>query len=151
MPTAEERAYLAGLMDGEGTVQLSTAHRVCSISISNTDFDLLEWCRKCTGVGHINNNRYRKRVSREWSAIGQWQVSTQAEVIYVANLMLPYLKTKSLEVELMRDYAERKVHLRELRSNHMNRQRDGIDEAYAELLADIKVSRREGCYASTRN
>jgi hypothetical protein len=53
------RAYLAGLIDGEGTVTLSRKHknenRQLCVSISSAEFDLVDFARSCTGVGKITN------------------------------------------------------------------------------------------------
>jgi hypothetical protein len=47
--TKAERAYLAGLIDGEGTITLARIHkgayRQLSVSISNTERPLLDWVR----------------------------------------------------------------------------------------------------------
>lgn len=54
-----DKAYLAGLVDGEGTITLGykqkKAQRHLEISISNTDYELLDWVIKCVGVGKITS------------------------------------------------------------------------------------------------
>jgi len=56
-----EAAYLAGLIDGEGTVTLCRKHRnenrqLC-VSISSTERQMLEWVVATTGVGKITSKR----------------------------------------------------------------------------------------------
>lgn len=55
--TPEEKAYLAGIIDGEGSIMLLTFHHnqlpsPC-ISISSTTLELLEWIKDRTGIGEI--------------------------------------------------------------------------------------------------
>jgi len=56
-----EAAYIAGLIDGEGTVTLTRAHRnenrrlvVC---ISNNEIAILRFVKSVTGVGKITSKR----------------------------------------------------------------------------------------------
>lgn len=57
----EVAAYLAGLVDGEGTITLSAEHkgerRRIVVSISNTDRNLLEFVREAVGAGRITGKR----------------------------------------------------------------------------------------------
>src|SRR5688572_11752451 len=57
----ETAAYLAGLVDGEGTITLTSMHRGerrrIVVSISNTDRSLLEFVRDAVGAGRITAKR----------------------------------------------------------------------------------------------
>ncbi len=54
-------AYIAGLVDGEGTITLSRRnqykHRCLDVVISNTEMALLKHVHDTTGVGQITNKR----------------------------------------------------------------------------------------------
>lgn len=56
-----EAAYIAGSIDGEGTITLSREHigenRRLAVSISNTELGILRFVEKTTGVGKITNKR----------------------------------------------------------------------------------------------
>ncbi len=56
--------YLAGLIDGEGTITLSrrnlNKHRALVITISNTEMSILKYVQQITGVGKITNKRITK-------------------------------------------------------------------------------------------
>jgi len=56
-----DAAYLAGLIDGEGTVTLSRRHRndqrQLVVSIANTERRLLEWTLDTVGAGKITGKR----------------------------------------------------------------------------------------------
>lgn len=59
--SATDAAYIAGLIDGEGTVTLTRKHLnenhqlAVSISISNTDLSLLHYVRDAIGAGKITS------------------------------------------------------------------------------------------------
>lgn len=65
----EDAAYLAGLIDGEGTIALSRKHlgveRQLVLSISSTEIELLEWA-----VGHRGRQDHpqtnRRRAPCAW-------------------------------------------------------------------------------------
>ncbi len=56
-----DAAYMAGLIDGEGTVTLSRRHRhdqrQLVVSIANTERRLLEWTLDTVGAGKITGKR----------------------------------------------------------------------------------------------
>lgn len=59
--TSEERAYIAGIVDGEGSIMLLKFHNnqmpsPC-ISISSTSLELLEWIKDKTGLGVIKGKK----------------------------------------------------------------------------------------------
>lgn len=59
-----EAAYLAGLIDGEGTVTLGRKHagdtRQLVVSISNTELQILEFARVSVGAGKLTRKRPSK-------------------------------------------------------------------------------------------
>ncbi len=60
--TNEQKAYIAGIIDGEGSIMLLRFHgnqfpSPC-ISISSTTIELLEWIKSVTKIG--NNKKGRK-------------------------------------------------------------------------------------------
>lgn len=58
---ANDAAYIAGLIDGEGTITLSRRHskdrRQLVVSIANTERSLLDFVLRCVGAGKITNKR----------------------------------------------------------------------------------------------
>lgn len=59
-----DAAYIAGLIDGEGTVTLvrkhKSEHRQLSVSISSTELPLLDFVKSATGVGKITTKKISK-------------------------------------------------------------------------------------------
>ena len=61
-----DAAYLAGLIDGEGTITLSrrnrNKYRALVVTVSNTELDILKYAQAITGVGKITNKRIVKPI-----------------------------------------------------------------------------------------
>ncbi|KYH32862.1 hypothetical protein CLTEP_22290 [Clostridium tepidiprofundi DSM 19306] len=59
--TEEEKSYIAGIIDGEGSIMLikfhSNQYPSPCISISSTTIELLEWIKFKTKVGTINKKK----------------------------------------------------------------------------------------------
>jgi hypothetical protein len=59
--SAVDAAYIAGIVDGEGTITLSRKHagegRQLVISVSNTERGILEFVRERIGAGKITTKR----------------------------------------------------------------------------------------------
>jgi len=59
-----DAGYLAGLIDGEGTITLSrrnlNKHRSLVVTVSNTELNILKHVQDITGVGKITNKRITK-------------------------------------------------------------------------------------------
>lgn len=60
----EKAAYLAGIVDGEGTITLSSKNkgqnRRLALTVSNTERELLEWILRVVGVGIITTKKLYK-------------------------------------------------------------------------------------------
>ena len=70
--SAADVAYIAGLIDGEGTITLTRKHRnefrQLAISISSTERQLLDFVKSATGVGTITNKiAYNSAHSRSFA------------------------------------------------------------------------------------
>lgn len=79
----EQYAYLAGIIDGEGTINIYNRKPNASrgeingtfnvyLAITNTDLRLLEWIKEVTGVGSVTKDKKRKdrehRQTYRWTA-----------------------------------------------------------------------------------
>ncbi len=97
----EDAAYLAGLIDGEGTITLSRRHanerRHLVVSISSTEPDLLHWTATATGVGKIT----RKRGVSDKHSPGLTYSVANRQALAVLAQVAPYLRSyKRLRAEL---------------------------------------------------
>jgi hypothetical protein len=93
----EDAAYLAGLIDGEGTIALSRRHasenRQLVLTISSTEAALVEWARNCLGVGKIT----RKAAAASHHAPGLTYVVANRQALDVLQQVTPYLKSYKRE------------------------------------------------------
>lgn len=107
MLSSTDAAYIAGLLDGEGTVTLTRKHlnenRQLCVSISNTEKPMLEFVKQSTGVGKITNKRTTKSIhspSYTYAVYNRQALDLLREV-------LPWLKSYKREraVLVLRDYV----------------------------------------------
>ncbi|MDC1288082.1 LAGLIDADG family homing endonuclease [Gammaproteobacteria bacterium] len=101
-----DTAYIAGLIDGEGTVTLSRRHRnenrQLVVSISNTDRPLLEYVLTSIGAGKITGKiTYQSHHTASYT----YTISNRQGLALLKQI-LPYLKTyKAKRSDLiLRDY-----------------------------------------------
>jgi hypothetical protein len=88
-----DAAYLAGLIDGEGTVTLSRRHRTDQrqlvVSIANTERPLLEWTLLTVGAGKITG----KRVTSPKHTPSFTYSITNRQALHLLGQIVPYLKS----------------------------------------------------------
>lgn len=91
--TPEEAAYLAGLIDGEGTITLTRRHanerRQLVLSISSTERALVEWSLTNIGVGKITG----KRTSSAAHAPGLTYTVSNQQALNVLRQVVDYLRS----------------------------------------------------------
>ena len=91
--TSEEAAYIAGLIDGEGTISLSRKHRVDNrqlvVSISNTERNLLNYVIETVGAGLITT----KRTSRANHTPSFTYSISNRQSLDLLKQITPYLKS----------------------------------------------------------
>jgi hypothetical protein len=101
-----DAAYIAGLIDGEGTVTLSHRHRNENrhlvVSVSNTDRPLLEYMLNTIGAGKITG----KRTAQPHHTYSYNYSMSNRQAISLLEQTGPYLKTyKARRSEMiLRDY-----------------------------------------------
>jgi hypothetical protein len=104
--SAPDIAYIAGLIDGEGTVTLTRKHknenRQLCISISSTEISLLEFVLSVTGVGKITN----KQASKSHHAHSYAYAVYNRQALALLKNTLPYLKSykRDRATLILRDY-----------------------------------------------
>jgi len=88
-----DAAYIAGLIDGEGTVTLTRKHknenRQLCVSISSTEIELLEFVLAATGVGKITN----KQASKSHHAQSYAYAVYNRQALSLLEQILPYLRS----------------------------------------------------------
>ena len=105
MPTKEQWAYLAGLVDGEGciSIQYGKGRRNPTYSaklvIAMTDYGMIEWLKNTFGCGSIWT-AYRSKSSARpnWKDIHYWQLGSLA-ALDILRGVYPYLLLKREQAE----------------------------------------------------
>jgi len=91
--SATDAAYIAGLLDGEGTVTLTRKHRnenhQLALSISNTDLSLLRYVYETVGAGKIT----AKRTTRISHTPSYTYAIYNRQALALLKQLFPYLKT----------------------------------------------------------
>lgn len=101
-----DAAYIAGLVDGEGTITLSRKHRnenrQLSLTVSSTERPLLTYLRRVIGAGRITNKRPAKS---HHSPSGAYAINNRQAYALIEQIS-PYLRSyKAKRARLvLRDY-----------------------------------------------
>ncbi len=93
-----EAAYLAGFVDGEGSIMILARKGTISIrtSITNTDHDVLDWIWKTVGVGDLHLARFS---TEKWKTTWTWNTNGDSTESILTQI-LPYLRIKKVQAEL---------------------------------------------------
>lgn len=88
-----DAAYVAGIVDGEGTITLSRLHRNeqrrIVVSVSNNERALLEYIQQVVGAGRISNKRtYGEKHAPSF----HYQISSR-QALDLLRQIAPYLRT----------------------------------------------------------
>ncbi len=88
-----DAAYIAGLVDGEGTIALTRRHknenRQLEISISNTEMELLEYLLDTIGTGRITR---KKTYSNKHTPSATYLISNR-QALRLLEQIFPFLLT----------------------------------------------------------
>ena len=88
-----DAAYIAGLIDGEGTISLTRRHRnenrQLEVSIASTEMALLEFVHNRVGAGRI---AHKKRYSEKHRPSATYLISNRQALAFVTQIA-PYLKS----------------------------------------------------------
>ena len=135
-----ELAYLAGFIDGEGTITLNYRRDRDSfqplISITNTDKMIIEWLANIFSGGgiteynstHTHSFKYENR-----KTLYVYQLGRQSEIVKLLESILPYLKVKKKRAELLLIYCKEHV--------PYSGEKRAVDK---EIYEDIKELNRRG-------
>lgn len=100
-------AYLAGIIDGEGTIYIGAysrnkktgvLHYQTSIQVSNTDQKLIEWLHDTFGGGM---GMYTPRQTPKNSRCDVYRWAIWADLDKICTYLLPYLIVKKNQAEIM--------------------------------------------------
>ena len=97
-----EKAYLAGLIDGEGCITLTVSKKgqlpQPQLSISNKNLEVLRWVRQQTGYGSLIT---KKPYKANHSITYAWQINCVGRVTQVLSSVCKYLIIKKRHAKLI--------------------------------------------------
>jgi len=109
--TETEKAYIAGLLDGEGNVNISIIRRhgkplrvIPQVEISNTNKEVLEWIAERVNQGNRRISRLRRYTDHRFSKpLDNYYLSISGRLAIEPFLqaLLPYLHIKKLPTECL--------------------------------------------------
>jgi len=114
-----DKAYIAGLFDGEGSIYYKRlkqtrhnrpgkpVHNVWNIrmEIAMTDYSVLVWLYEVLGVGKLNPRKVKPGRKKQW----RWRC-THRDAYYVCCLIWPWSHTKLDKVQqIIEHYTSRKL------------------------------------------
>ena len=116
-----DRAYIAGLFDGEGCVSYKQYNRKrphnkkayptwqIRLEISMTDKSVLIWLNETLGVGTVGEKRYKTKYTVGWKKQWRWRCQFR-DAYQVARLIWPYVHVKMEGVQKIIDhYGDSKI------------------------------------------
>ncbi len=116
-----DRAYIAGLFDGEGCVSYKQYNRKRAhnkkayptwqirLEIAMTDKSVLVWLNEVLGVGTVGEKRYKTKYTKGWKKQWRWRCSHR-DAFYVCCLIWPWTHVKLPEIQkIIQHYSERKL------------------------------------------
>jgi len=110
--TETERAYLAGIIDGEGSIMLihhppyaTSGHRweywVLRVSVANCDMRLIDWITDKFGGGFSTGINHRPNQRDAF----MWRIDNR-RCIPILQAVMPYLLLKRRQAEIALEFAE---------------------------------------------
>ncbi len=105
--SADTAAYIAGLIDGEGTVTMTRLHasenRRLVVSIANTELQILQFVIDAVGAGKIT----RKKTTSDRHTPSYCYAVTSRQALALLRQILPHMKSyKRLRARLALDQYE---------------------------------------------
>tara|TARA_R100000664_G_C2727685_1_gene119141 strand:+ start:147 stop:566 length:420 start_codon:yes stop_codon:yes gene_type:complete len=115
MISTNDIAYIAGLFDGEGSIQYKKYWEVkkkhkgpgtrkthtwrIKMEMAMTDQDVIHWVHETLKVGTVRPKKVDPKNKKQW----RWRCSFR-DAYYVARLLWPYAKTKLHKIEQIIDH-----------------------------------------------
>jgi len=116
-----DRAYIAGLFDGEGNVQYKQYMRQrkhnkkpyptwsIRMEMAMTDRSILIWVHEMLGVGTVTEKRYKTKYTVGWKKQWRWRCCHR-DAYYVSKLLWPFAHVKLEDIQkIISHYAKKKL------------------------------------------
>lgn len=102
-------AYIGGIMDGEGSIYLSTSKGntpvVAGVAVTMTSIECVDFLHRITGMGYI---QMYKRPGKYKTAY-KWTIASRLEIYLFLKAVHPYLLVKEKQANIMLEFVERRI------------------------------------------
>lgn len=101
--TESELGYIAGILDGEGSIYVvhKRKYPVFGISINNTDKELIDWLHSKLLAGNMYTRKKEKAGFLGHKTQYQLMIIRKNEVYTILNTLLPFLRIKQYKALLV--------------------------------------------------
>jgi len=105
--------YIAGFIDGEGTITINTNLRsrgIPRVSIVNTNYDVLRLISYTINMWGVSNSIYTDcpKVSSRHKIVHRLQVYDKQAVLTLCEVLLPHLVIKGEHAKIVIDFIKRR-------------------------------------------
>lgn len=132
--TETEKAYLAGLIDGEGSIHfaLNTGETIIpKISISNSNTEVLEWCRNKIGRGYISTLSPHSFEGSFHRQTHQFIIQAKPTILPVLEAIFPFLIIKKKQAKLVLEWCKSRL-------SRENYHRSTYTKREVEIIKEVK-------------
>ena len=107
-------AWLAGFIDGEGTIGLNKRGRDLrefrpTIKIFNTNKEVLDYIQSLLSTGSVCPMDKKSVESKTCKTVYMWTANIKESIIPILEHILPYLKVKNKQAELLLIYCKEHI------------------------------------------
>lgn len=150
--TITQKAYIAGLIDGEGSIGLvKHKEKKCPrgwyydpyVSISNTSEKLMKYIKEVTGIGFYRKKQF-KNFNKKWKVPLEWRVCARKEIINLLEQVLPYLIIKKKHAILLLEYLKIREQQERERIAFMKEQQIKYNERQDKIYEKLKELNKKG-------
>ncbi len=145
--TIAECAYMAGIMDGEGTFYIGNysgnrkngdKHYQTLIAVCSTDKCLIEWLDKTFG-GSTREYTPNQRAKNSRKRVYRWQ-ATSNRMLHICEVILPYLVIKKRQCEIMIEIRSTYSDLHNVKGRqHVQNLPAGVLEHRQSLFSELRL------------
>jgi hypothetical protein len=117
--------WLAGVIEGEGTIYLKKGAKYGEMSLSMSDEDVVRTVREVAGCGKVYGpyRRVNKRTNTEWLPMWKWSVNHSTDLLLLLDRLIPLFhsrrKARGIEVrDALRAVQAEKAYPTGVTKNH---------------------------------
>jgi len=145
--TVAQSAYMAGIMDGEGTFYIGNysgnrkngdKHFQTLIAVATTDKSLMEWLFNTFGGG-FREYTPKQMAKNSRKKVYRWQ-ATSNRMLHICELILPHLVIKKRQAEIMIEIRKTFNDAQNIKGRqHVQNLPKGILELRQTLMDELKL------------